>query len=88
VVIPLSGWLTQRFGSKRTWITSIESFATGLGMCASATSTGLATAFDHTFLSALLIALLTVPPAGALIHVERIHWGKSTNPTRNQNGAN
>jgi MFS family permease len=78
---PLSGWLTERFGSKRTWINSIALFATGSGLCASATSTGVATALDDTFLSALLIALLTVPPAGALIHVERIHWGKPTNPT-------
>ena len=39
-VIPLSGWLTERFGSKRTWITSIGLFALGSGLCALATSAG------------------------------------------------
>jgi EmrB/QacA subfamily drug resistance transporter len=39
-VIPLSGWLTERFGSKRTWITSIAFFAIGSGLCALATSAG------------------------------------------------
>ena len=28
-VIPLSGWMTERFGSKRTWIASIVLFAVG-----------------------------------------------------------
>src|SRR5947209_9524401 len=37
-VIPLSGWLTERFGSKRTWIASIALFALGSGLCALATS--------------------------------------------------
>jgi EmrB/QacA subfamily drug resistance transporter len=37
-VIPLSGWLTERFGSKRTWIASIALFAIGSGLCALATS--------------------------------------------------
>ena len=40
VVIPLSGWLTERFGSKRTWIVSIGLFALGSGLCALATSAG------------------------------------------------
>src|SRR6185312_1887845 len=39
-VIPLSGWLTERFGSKRTWIVSIGLFALGSGLCALATSAG------------------------------------------------
>jgi EmrB/QacA subfamily drug resistance transporter len=39
-VIPLSGWLTERFGSKRTWIASIGLFALGSGLCAMATSAG------------------------------------------------
>src|SRR4051812_36389371 len=30
-VIPLSGWITERFGSKRTWIASIALFAIGSG---------------------------------------------------------
>jgi EmrB/QacA subfamily drug resistance transporter len=37
-VIPLSGWLTERLGSKRTWIGSIALFAVGSGLCALATS--------------------------------------------------
>jgi EmrB/QacA subfamily drug resistance transporter len=40
VVIPLSGWITERFGSKRTWIASIVLFAAGSGLCALATSAG------------------------------------------------
>jgi MFS family permease len=40
VVIPLSGWLAERFGSKRTWIPSIALFALGSGLCALATSAG------------------------------------------------
>src|SRR3954453_12245273 len=39
-VIPLSGWVTERFGSKRTWIASLTLFATGSGLCAMATSAG------------------------------------------------
>jgi EmrB/QacA subfamily drug resistance transporter len=39
-VIPLSGWITERFGSKRTWIASIALFAIGSAFCASATSAG------------------------------------------------
>jgi EmrB/QacA subfamily drug resistance transporter len=37
-VLPLSGWVTERFGSKRTWIGSIALFAVGSGLCALATS--------------------------------------------------
>ena len=44
-VIPLSGWLTERFGSKRTWIVSIGLFALGSGLCALATSGGELIAF-------------------------------------------
>src|SRR3954464_10434920 len=39
-VIPLSGWVTERFGSKRTWIASLTLFAIGSGLCALATSAG------------------------------------------------
>ncbi|MEA2244815.1 MAG: hypothetical protein QOD24_4371 [Solirubrobacteraceae bacterium] len=39
-VIPLSGWVTERFGSKRTWIASIALFAAGSALCALATSAG------------------------------------------------
>jgi EmrB/QacA subfamily drug resistance transporter len=39
-VIPLSGWATERFGSKRTWIAAIALFAVGSALCALATSAG------------------------------------------------
>src|SRR4051812_48425025 len=45
VVIPLSGWITERFGSKRTWIASIALFAIGSALCATATSAGELIAF-------------------------------------------
>src|SRR3954466_2656278 len=44
-VIPLSGWITERFGSKRTWIASIALFAAGSALCALATSAGGLIAF-------------------------------------------
>jgi EmrB/QacA subfamily drug resistance transporter len=44
-VIPLSGWMTERFGSKRTWIASIVLFAVGSALCALATSAGELIAF-------------------------------------------
>src|SRR3954454_23957301 len=44
-VIPLSGWITERFGSKRTWIASIALFAAGSALCAFATSAGELIAF-------------------------------------------
>ncbi len=44
-VIPLSGWVTERFGSKRTWIASIALFAAGSALCAFATSAGELLAF-------------------------------------------
>src|SRR3954449_11491627 len=45
VVIPASGWATERFGSKRTWIASIGLFALGSALCALATSAGELIAF-------------------------------------------
>jgi EmrB/QacA subfamily drug resistance transporter len=44
-VIPLSGWITERFGSKRTWIASIALFAIGSALCALAMSAGELIAF-------------------------------------------
>jgi EmrB/QacA subfamily drug resistance transporter len=38
LVTPLSGWVTERFGSKRTWVTCIALFAIGSSLCALATS--------------------------------------------------
>src|SRR4051794_17999518 len=45
VVIPLSGWVTERFGSKRPWIASIALFAFGCVLCSMATSAGELIAF-------------------------------------------
>jgi EmrB/QacA subfamily drug resistance transporter len=45
VVIPLSGWITERFGSKRTWIASITLFTVGSGLCALSSSAGELIAF-------------------------------------------
>jgi EmrB/QacA subfamily drug resistance transporter len=45
VVTPLSGWVTERFGPKRTWITCITLFALGSLLCATATSAGELIAF-------------------------------------------
>jgi EmrB/QacA subfamily drug resistance transporter len=44
-VIPISGWVTERFGSKSTWIASIALFAAGSALCALATSAGELIAF-------------------------------------------
>ncbi|MGH3100556.1 MAG: DHA2 family efflux MFS transporter permease subunit, partial [Thermoleophilia bacterium] len=44
-VIPISGWVTERFGSKATWIASIALFAGGSALCALATSAGELIAF-------------------------------------------
>jgi hypothetical protein len=45
----------------------------------------VATAFDHTFVWALLMALLTLVPATALIHAERTHRHQRT-PARVEPG--
>ena len=42
---PALGWITERFGSKRTWIASIALFAVGSALCALATSAGELIAF-------------------------------------------
>jgi EmrB/QacA subfamily drug resistance transporter len=44
-VLPVSGWVTERFGSKRTWIAAIAVFAGGSALCALATSAGELIAF-------------------------------------------
>jgi EmrB/QacA subfamily drug resistance transporter len=44
-VIPVSGWVTERFGSKKTWIASIAMFTLGSALCALATSAGELIAF-------------------------------------------
>ena len=40
MVIPLAGWLTQRFGSKRVWMISVAVFAIGSALCGLAWSDG------------------------------------------------
>jgi EmrB/QacA subfamily drug resistance transporter len=45
IVTPLSGWVTERFGSKRTWITCLALFAIGSSLCALATSASELIAF-------------------------------------------
>ena len=40
MVIPLAGWLTQRFGSKRVWMISVALFAVGSALCGLAWSDG------------------------------------------------
>jgi EmrB/QacA subfamily drug resistance transporter len=45
MVIPLSGWLSERFGSKRIWLISVGLFGLGSALCAFATSAEMLIAF-------------------------------------------
>jgi EmrB/QacA subfamily drug resistance transporter len=40
MVIPLAGWLSERFGSKRVWMISVAVFALGSALCGTASSAG------------------------------------------------
>jgi EmrB/QacA subfamily drug resistance transporter len=40
MVIPLAGWLSERFGSKRVWMISVAVFAVGSALCGIAWSAG------------------------------------------------
>jgi len=40
MVIPLAGWLSERFGSKRVWMISVAVFAVGSALCGTASSAG------------------------------------------------
>jgi EmrB/QacA subfamily drug resistance transporter len=40
IVIPLAGWLSERFGSKRVWLVSVALFGTGSVLCGLASSVG------------------------------------------------
>jgi EmrB/QacA subfamily drug resistance transporter len=40
MVIPLAGWLSERFGSKRVWMVSVAVFALGSALCGIAWSAG------------------------------------------------
>jgi EmrB/QacA subfamily drug resistance transporter len=41
IVIPLSGWFSERFGSKRVWLTSVALFGVGSAACGLAPSAGV-----------------------------------------------
>jgi EmrB/QacA subfamily drug resistance transporter len=45
MVIPLAGWLSERFGSRRVWLVSVSSFCVGSALCGVATSAGMLIAF-------------------------------------------
>jgi len=45
VVIPLSGWLSERFGAKRVWLVSVGLFGTGSALCGLAASAEMLIAF-------------------------------------------
>src|SRR4051794_4507813 len=40
IVIPLTGWLSERFGAKRVWMVSVALFAIGSALCGFAWSAG------------------------------------------------
>src|ERR671932_1036251 len=44
-VIPLSGWLSDRFGSKRVYLIALVLFTAGSALCAVATSASMLTVF-------------------------------------------
>ena len=44
-VVPLTGWLTRRFGAKRVYMTSLVMFTVGSALCGLATSAGQLIAF-------------------------------------------
>ena len=45
IVIPLSGWFSERFGSKRVWMSSVAIFGIGSVLCGAAWSSGSLIAF-------------------------------------------
>ena len=45
IVIPLSGWFSERFGSKRVWLLSVALFGLGSVLCGLAPSAGALIAF-------------------------------------------
>jgi EmrB/QacA subfamily drug resistance transporter len=45
IVIPLSGWFSERFGSKRVWMCSVAIFGIGSALCGAAWSSGSLIAF-------------------------------------------
>ncbi|HET6448348.1 MAG TPA: MDR family MFS transporter [Conexibacter sp.] len=45
IVIPLSGWFSERFGSKRVWMSSVAIFGLGSALCGAAWSSSSLIAF-------------------------------------------
>jgi EmrB/QacA subfamily drug resistance transporter len=45
IVIPLAGWFSERFGSRRVWLVSVALFGAGSALCGLATSAGVLIAF-------------------------------------------
>lgn len=45
IVIPLAGWFSERFGSKRVWLISVALFGAGSALCGLATSAPMLIAF-------------------------------------------
>jgi EmrB/QacA subfamily drug resistance transporter len=45
MVIPLAGWLSERFGSRRVWLVSVTLFGAGSALCGLATSADMLIAF-------------------------------------------
>jgi EmrB/QacA subfamily drug resistance transporter len=45
MVIPLAGWLSERFGSRRVWLLSVAAFGAGSALCGFSGSAGMLIAF-------------------------------------------
>jgi EmrB/QacA subfamily drug resistance transporter len=45
IIIPLAGWMSERFGSKRVWLVSVALFGLGSALCGLAVSAGMLIAF-------------------------------------------
>jgi EmrB/QacA subfamily drug resistance transporter len=45
IVIPLAGWFSERFGSRRVWLISVALFGAGSALCGLATSADMLIAF-------------------------------------------
>jgi EmrB/QacA subfamily drug resistance transporter len=45
IVIPLAGWFSERFGSRRVWLISVALFGAGSALCGLATSAAMLIAF-------------------------------------------
>ena len=41
MVIPVAGWMSERFGAKRVWMVSVALFGLGSALCGVASSAGM-----------------------------------------------